>query len=58
MANGQVFDSFLLTVSCLAQLSYSAPRMKGNFRRFTTTQIKRSIIQKVKSKHWNDLYVR
>ena len=58
MANLQVFDSFALTVSCLAQLYYSAPHMKGNFRRFTTTQIKRFIIQKAKSKHWNDLHVR
>ena len=58
MANLQVFDSFPLTVSCLAQLYYSAPRMKGNFRRFTTAQIKRFIIQKAKSKHWNDLHVR
>ena len=29
MVNWQVFDSFPLTVSCLAQLYYSAPRMKG-----------------------------
>ena len=29
MANLQVFDPFLLTVSCLAQLYYSAPHMKG-----------------------------
>ena len=58
MANWQVSDSFPLTVPCLAQLYYTAPRMEDNFRRFTTTQIKRFIIQKAKSKHWNDLHVR